>query len=290
MTAIAVSKYACFKKIPPGASVWSKFNASFENKDLSTTEIMDVIYKGYPVTTQHKNAWRTSENYLCGQHLALDFDSEDTQSTIPFLMKDKFIQRYGAFIHTTISHTPEKPRARVFFVLDQPIMQAKNYTAAAAALLWLFGTADRQCKDAVRFFYGAPNCTMEMIGNILDLETVKKLIANYQETGQIEKHQASKKEYLVPPSQQEVAEALNFIPPWGIDYDEWVQVLMGIHSAFGQEGYQLAENWADGKQGEVKQKWQSFHEAGNTTGQITVATVFGIAKKYGWKKLDFLPV
>ena len=42
-------------------------------------------------------------------------------------------------------HLPqeEKPRARVVFLLDQPIMQAKNYTLAASALLWVFGTADR---------------------------------------------------------------------------------------------------------------------------------------------------
>jgi len=284
MTNIAVSNYTLTKKIPPGDPFWPQFNAGFQNKELSTVEIMDTIYAGRAVTTQHKNNWRTSENYLCGQHLALDYDSENEQSTILFLLKDKFISRHGAFIHTTISHRDEAPRARVFFVLDQPILQAKNYTLAAAALLWIFGTADRQCKDAVRFFYGAPGCKMEMIGNILELQTVKKLIAQYQETGLSEKHHAVKRDYTAPPSQQEVYEALKLIPPNGIEYDEWVQVLMGIHSAFGDEGRSLAESWADGKPGEVAQKWKSFRPSGNTLGAVTIATVFGIAKKYGWKK------
>ena len=150
VTKIAISSIQCMRKIEPGAPVWKKFNASFKNADCTTSEIMDAIYEGYPVTTQLKEPWRTSENYLMGQHLALDFDTEDKTSTIDYLVKDKFIDKYGTFVHTTISHSPEAPRARVFFLLDQPIHQAKNYTLAASALLWLFGAADRQCKDAAR--------------------------------------------------------------------------------------------------------------------------------------------
>ena len=286
MTRIAVSRFELTAKIPPGDPFWPRFNASFQNVDYDTNEIMDAIYAGVPVTTWHKDNWRTSANYICGQHLALDFDSENETATIPYLAKDKFISKYGAFIHTTISHKPEAPRARVFFLLDTPIMQAKNYTLAAAALLWLYGTADRQCKDAVRFFYGAPDCTMHRIGNVLPLDVVKKLIGNYQESGQTEKRHATRRDYIAPPSQQEVADALRFIPAWGIDYDEWVQVLMGIHAAFGEDGRALADSWADGKPGEVAQKWNSFHTTGNVAGAVTVATVFGIAKKYGWRKVE----
>lgn len=285
MIKIAVSKYQITKKIPPGDKSWPRFNSSFENKELDTNTIMDYIYGGHATTTWHKDNWRIGSNYLCGQHLALDFDTEDNRSTIATLKTDKFISKYGAFIHTTISHKPEAPRARVFFALDAPIIQAKNYTLAASSLLWLFGTADRACRDAVRFFYGAPDCTMEYIGQVLPLEMIKKLITNYQESGQIERKQATNKNYLVPPSQQEVADALKFIPAWGVDYDDWLQVLMGVHSAFGNDGLGLVLSWADGKPGEVEQKWRSFHDSGNNSGAVTVATVFGIAKKFGWKRI-----
>lgn len=281
---IAVSSIQCKQKIQPGASIWNKFNASFRNCELDTRGITEAIYEGYPVTTQHKNNWRTSENFICGQHLALDFDSETKESTIDYLSNDKFISKYGTFIHTTISHKPEAPRARVFFLLDEPIQQAKNYALAAAALLWMFGTADRQCKDAARFFYGAPGCEFALLFGTLPLEMVKRTIKNYLASGANELKRTMKKDFTVPTSQAQVADALGFIPAWGITYDEWVEVLMGIHSAFGDSGIALAETWAQGKPREVDQKWRSFKDSGNTAGKISVATVFSLAKKYGWGK------
>ena len=280
---IAISRYQLDHKIAQGDPFWHDFNGGFENCEVDPVQLMDTVYSGKAITTQH-NVWRKAENYILGQHLALDFDSEDERSTILKLEQDKFIQKYASFIHTTISHKPDAPRARVVFVLDTPIMQAENYALAASALLWLYGAADRQCKDPARFYYGAPGCDMEYIGNVLPLDVVKKLIANYQESGQQERKQAARKDYTAPPSQQEVASALAKIPAWGIEYDEWVQVLMGIHSAFGGDGLALAESWGDGQPGEVWRKWQSFKDTGNTSGAITIATVFGIAKRFGWTK------
>lgn len=285
MTKIAISSIQCIRKIEPGANVWRQFNASFQNADCSVAQVMDAIYNGYPVTTQLKAPWRTSENYLMGQHLALDFDNEDKTSTIDYLIKDKFINKYGTFIHTTISHKPEAPRARVFFILDQPIHQAKNYTLAASALIWLFGTADPQCKDAVRFFYGAPGCDFEFIGGFLPLGVVKGIIKRYQESGAKEMKLATQ-EYKAPADQAEAADALRFIPAWGISYDEWLAVLMAIHSAFGDAGLFLADSWAQGKKNEVSQKWKGFKAGGNAAGAITIGTLFSIAKKNGWRRAN----
>ena len=280
---LAISKYKLTAKIPPGDPVWSRFNASFENKDVPTMDLMDYIYDGQAITTQHRNNWRTTENYICGQHIALDMDTEDERSTLAHLKKDPFIKKYASFIHTTISHKPEAPRARVVFLLDAPIMQAANYALAATALLWLFGAADRQCKDAARFFYGSPGCEMELICERLPIAKVKATIKEYQSTGMNERKRTVR-DYKATTDQEEVAAALKLIPPWSIAYDEWVSVLMAIHSGFGDAGYAMAESWADGKPKEVEQKWRSFKDTGNTAGQVTVATVFGIAKQYGWRK------
>lgn len=281
---LAVSRMALDHKLPQGDPLWSTLNSSFENVQLPAGRILRAVYEGHAITTQHKDNWRHSRNYLCGQHLGLDIDTEDKSATLPVLMQDKFISKYAAFIHTTISHREEAPRSRVIFLLDTPIMQPKNYALAAQSLLWLFGSADRACHDPVRFFYGAPGCQSEYLDNVLPLEVVKKLIAQYAETGRVEKKRADRNDYHVPPTQQEVADALAKIPAWGIEYDEWVQVLMGIHAEFGEAGYQLAENWAQGAQGEVSRKWKSFKPDGNTSGSISVATVFGIAKRFGWQK------
>jgi len=281
---LAISKERYTSKLLPGDPRWAAFNAGFQNVQIENVKLLDAIYYGHAITTQHKNNWRTAENYLAGQHIGLDFDNEDSTCTLSALANDKFISKYAALIHTTISHTPEKPRARVVFLLDEPIMQAKNYALAATALLWLFGTADRQCKDAVRFFYGAPECDFDYLDNVLPLETVKKLISKYQESGTHEKRRASNTTYNAPANQEEVSSALKLIPPWGVTYDEWVSILMALHSAFGDGGYNLAESWADGSQGEVSRKWKSFKPSGNTAGAVTVATVFGIAKRFGWHK------
>lgn len=281
---IAVSKYSLNKKIPPGSDFWVKFNSGFDNKEIGTDMLIQSVYDGFPITTWHKNNWRDGENYICGQFIGLDFDSGDANSSLSTLVKDKFISKYAAFVHTTISHTEEAPRARAIFVLDKPIMQSKNYVLAASALLWLFGTADRACRDSVRFWYGSKNCNFEYINEVLPLETLKHLIKQYQETGIAERKQAVRKDYKAPATQREVQEALARIPPWGIDYGEWINILMGIHSEFGDAGYPLAEAWADGKNGEVEQKWRSFKETGNSTGQVTIATVFGLAKQFGWRK------
>jgi len=183
---VAVSTWALDHKLAPGAPEWAAFNASFVCQDLTPFDFAHAIYDGHPFTTWHANNWRTSANYVCGQHLGLDFDAGDQTSTLPALLDNPFIHRHANILYTTPSHTPEAPRARVVFLLDTPIMQATNYALAAAALLWLFGTADRQCKDAARFFYGSMRCELEMFDNVLSLATVKHIIAQYQASGKRE--------------------------------------------------------------------------------------------------------
>jgi hypothetical protein len=278
---IAVSSYALDAKIPPGDTFWSAFNASFVNRDLTRLDLVEAIYTGHPITTWHRNRWRAGNNFECGQAIGLDFDTEDERSRLTTLIADKFIAKHSALLHTTRSHTPDKPRARVMFLLDTPIFQAKNYALAAQALLWLFGSADRQCKDPVRFWYGAPGCEVEYFENVLPLDTLKHLIAQYQDTGQRERQRHN---WTAPTEQAEVADALRKIPAWGIDYDQWVAVLMALHREYGDGGLALAESWADGAAGEVERKWRSFKPAGNYAGAVGLGTVFALAQSFGWRK------
>jgi len=263
MYEIAVSSMPLEAKIPNGSPFWNKFNASFYVEAIHQEKLLDLIYQGYAITTCHAPRWRTAANYARGQHLGLDFDTEDIQSSLSVLMDDPFISTYASLIHTTMSHTEEKPRARAIFLLDIPIMQAKNYALAATALLWSFGTADQACKDAARFWYGAPNCEFEFLGKTLPLSVLKNIIKNYQGVAQDMKRPPAR--FFPPASQQKIADALKKIPPWGISYDEWLTVLMGLHTELGDAGLPLAEQWAEGKDGEVATKWRSFKKTGNTS-------------------------
>jgi len=280
---IAMSSMALDRKLAPGDPIWHDFNGSFVNRELTPFDFAHAIYDGHPFTTWHANNWRTSANYICGQHIGLDFDAGDQNSTLPALLDNPFIHRHANILYTTPSHTPEAPRARVVFLLDTPIMQATNYALAAASLLWLFGTADRQCKDPVRFFYGSLRCDMEMFDNVLSLATVKHIIAQYQASGRRELRRQVRT-YTATTAQTEVADALKKIPAWGIDYDEWVSVLMALHREYGDAGLGLAEQWAEGGPNEVARKWRSFRATGNTTGAVGLGTVFALAQRFGWTR------
>lgn len=274
-------------KIPYGDPYWPTFNASFENKSLSQPELANAIYEGHPITTWHRNHWRHSKNYELGQHLGIDFDTEDGRSSLPQLMKDPFISRHAALVYTTPSHTPDKPRARAVFLLDTPIRQPQNYVLAATALLWIFGSADRQCKDAARFFYGGKPgaCEMEWLAHELPLSLVKDLIKRYQETGNHERKHLDRQYQPTSANEREVVAALQHIKAWGVSYDEWLSILMAIHSEFpGPNGEAIAESWADGKKGEVAQKWRSFSQDGNVSGRVGVGTLFQIAQDNGWER------
>jgi hypothetical protein len=277
---------ALSRKIPPGDSFWRTFNGAFENQQLTQLNVARRLYDGHSITTCCDPQWRKSENYKLGQHIGLDFDTEDKRSSIPYLVKEPFIQKYGSIVYTTPSHTPDKPRARVIFLLDAPIHQAKNYVLAVSALLWMFGSADRQCKDPVRFFYGGKPgaCEMEWLEHELPLALVKDMIRRYQVTGNRERRRSTFQPRDT--DQREIVDALKHINPWSISYSEWVSVLMAIHSEMpGPDGESLAEQWADGYKNEVAQKWRSFKDSGNYNGQVTVGTLFALAKANGWQRV-----
>jgi len=273
-------------KIPPGSPYWHEFNGSFRNQQLPQLDIASALFDGHAITTCCEPQWRKADNYKRGQHIGLDFDTEDQRSTIPALLKDRFIRRYASILYTTPSHTPDKPRARVLFLLDAPIYQPQNYAMAATALLWVFGAADRQCKDPVRFFYGGKPgaCEMEWLGHELPIELVKDLIRRYQATGKAERRRTQRDYAPGTADERDVVDALKHIDPWRIDYDEWVAVLMAIHSEIpGPRGMSLADMWADGYPGEVEHKWRSFDANGNTSGRVGIGTLFALAKNGGWE-------
>lgn len=273
-------------KLLPGDPAWSAFNAGFVNHELPQMDIAAALYDGKPITTWHKDHWRVGTNFLLGQHIGLDFDTEDARATIPALMREPFIAHHAAMIYTTPSHTPDKPHARVIFLLDTPIHQAKNYTAAVSALLWLYGTADRQCRDSVRFFYGGKPgaCELEWLNHELPLSLVKDLIARYQATGAQTKHHTTKTYTPGNADEQEVMDALQRIPPWGIEYLDWVNILMALHSEFPDSGLSMAEAWGNGKDDEIAYRWHRFKTTGNSNGRIGIGTLFAIAKRHGWHK------
>lgn len=84
--------------------------------------------------------------------------------------------------------------------------------------------------------------------------------------------------------EEEVLDILNYIPQQ-IDYNEWVSILMALHSKFGDRGIQIAEQWSPGFPGEVEMKFRSFSSDG-----VSLGTLIHIAKQYGYKRNPFKDV
>lgn len=77
---------------------------------------------------------------------------------------------------------------------------------------------------------------------------------------------------------KDAEDMLKVVKPWQNGYHWWVSILAALHSEFGDEALALAEEWADGKPGEVARKFKSFRKEG-----ITFRTLVYYAKRNGWK-------
>jgi hypothetical protein len=166
-------------------SWWRWFNGNFKNFDLPDVSILvEEIKSGHSYTAQHRG-YRKADNFRCGQHIGLDFDTGNYASSFVGILQDEYIRNNAYLIHTTPSHREHSPRARVIFVLDRPIYNVRKYallTEAFAETYKTNGEADPSCKDPVRIFFGATGCDVHIIGHTLTLETAAEIVIPYKET------------------------------------------------------------------------------------------------------------
>jgi hypothetical protein len=192
-------------RMPPEEKRWAGYNASFRPEEHNLRSLLAEIQQGYSFTCilgtcagLHCGGWCTAEackdipnhcgrppgyrvnrHFISAQSIPMDFDTGDERSTFEYLLADPFIRQFGAFLYTTLSHTPEHPKARVMFITDLPFTDAADYRWAKLALIAKFPGTDTSVKDPARFFYGTHPETgeTEYLGNILPLEVVNQLVA-----------------------------------------------------------------------------------------------------------------
>jgi len=277
---IAINKNST-GKIPPGDPAWGTFNDEFVNQECDMMELANWIYLGHAYAGWHEGR-RCIDNFILAQHLAVDMDTGDDRSSIDVLKDHELVRLWGSMIHTTPSHTKEAPRARVIFMLDQPIFEAKRYSAAAKFVAAQFDGADVQTTDASRFFYGSKDADIHLVGEVLPLLDLRLLYKQWQarqpkSTGHQQRGHGGAQFRSDEPIAQQLEKALSKLDPWQMEYTDWVRVLMAIHREMGDAGLPLALNWAQGSPGEVERKFRSFKPSGNASGEVTAATIFKMA-------------
>ena len=155
-----------------------RLNATFENLDLTASELGSEVAQGHAFCAQHGSKWRNKENFLRAGFLAADIDDG---MRIEDALNRPFVEEFGALIYTSPSHTPENHRFRIVFELEEPITDMLMMEQAYTGLIRKFG-ADKSCKDACRMFYGSEGAKLYLIsGSKLPKQEVDSLVIRGQE-------------------------------------------------------------------------------------------------------------
>jgi hypothetical protein len=157
----------------PDGSTPVNLGKGWEPFELSADEIAERIGRGLAMAPQYRGGHRKTANFICSSFLAADVDHG---MTLQEAQDHAFVRHHAAFIHTTVSHTEEKHRLRIVFLLDESIMSARDWADAQVGLALLLGS-DLSATDAARLFFGNPQATFYRIGRTVPPNVVANLIA-----------------------------------------------------------------------------------------------------------------
>jgi hypothetical protein len=110
------------------------------------------------------------------QVLAVDFDNGDSVEEV--IGKARSFGLEFTLVHHSFSSTPDHPKLRGVFFLDQPIVKFDEARDLSAGLAYLLG-GDRQCVDVARMYYGSTpesivSLNQDQVLKIADLKKVTK--------------------------------------------------------------------------------------------------------------------
>ena len=175
-------------KLPKGDKRWPQFTNSYQNKELTAPELWTAV-QNRQAFAPWVNGARSIENFECGQHIGVDMDTEDERSTIAALLRNPFVRTYASFIYTTHSHTPEAPRARIVFLLDEPVHDYARLQAIHDFVHVFVEGSDPQTRPIFGYF-GSVGAEVEYkrLYNVLELAKLRVMYTNYVKThGPLEK-------------------------------------------------------------------------------------------------------
>lgn len=291
---IAVNRQRFVEK--PGREMdWELFNGSFVNMEVDVLRFCNAIYLGHPYCPW-MDGKRAVASFQLAQHIAVDMDCGDVRAEIDTLKQHPLVQAYGAIIHETPSHTPDAPRARVIFVLDEPITDAAGYKAAIQVVTDLFDGADPACVDAARFFFG--NGKLHMLGRTegiwfhpdacLPLAELRRF-ARIRAAKQREAEQQNRGQWIqraptnghaAPDGDKmtldDLRDRLSKVHPYAMGYETWVKLIAAIRHVYGDASFGLVKAWSDvpGKEPLTDAKWHSLKDSHpNPAGYGTIVQI-----------------
>ncbi|MFQ6029235.1 MAG: hypothetical protein ACE5Q6_17290, partial [Dehalococcoidia bacterium] len=164
---ISINRTCPGEKLPSGDPRWHRFTRSFYGETHTLDSLIAEIRRGRSFAPVVKDGHRKQQNFLSAQHLGLDSDTGDWRSSLESLQADAFIREQGALLYETHSSTSEHPKARILFLLERPYTDGLAYRTVQQALAWKYGFTDPSVAEESRFFYGAQDCRVVRLGNVL---------------------------------------------------------------------------------------------------------------------------
>lgn len=165
-------------------------STTFELMTITPDELIDFATapgKGYATGP----AWdgpRGIGSFVAAYHIAVDLDDPNAARLAEL---DPLVIDHAAALFDTPSSTPDAPRRRVIFVLDEPIISAREFTRLAAWLADSLG-GDPKATDAARCMFGNPGAAMLLRhpDRRLSLATLRRWAGDAPQTHQDGHHEA----------------------------------------------------------------------------------------------------
>lgn len=146
----------------------------FEASEFSIEDLAEAVQLGCAFSYQFLGDIRRSVNFKATDILAIDIDAG---MTVDEAMDNDIVKGYASLLYTTASHSPDRHRFRLVFVLPRTITDGKELKAATRSLARRLG-GDMSATDLARVFYGSTDCTYEVLGSEISTEFLADLIAD----------------------------------------------------------------------------------------------------------------
>jgi hypothetical protein len=145
----------------------------WRNLDLTEEELVSQIVNGHAFSAHFREGYRKTLNFICSDFIAADIDGS---MSIEEALESAFVNRFVSFLYTTPSHTDDRHRFRIVFLLEETIEHSEDWKNCLLGLAVKVG-GDLSIKDAGRMFFGNRHAMIHKVGHLLPQKEVLDLIA-----------------------------------------------------------------------------------------------------------------
>lgn len=288
-TPIEIRYGANFKIIGKADPQKLSFGGAWKTTKGTIADLAAHIGKGHPwmpaLLNGNRQRWQTNANAACV--LALDIDEG---MTLAEAQGHPFIRQHAALIIESASSTNEHNKFRIVFILPTVLQGWENIRLCNKYLAHVVGSADPACKDASRYFFGAPGRSPVLLNESATLPDAfvdeakawdAAIAAEHEKRAEAERQRWEEWRSANPDSDPNelILQALDYADP-DESYSDW----LGIGATLKALGFpcHVWDGWsAKGSKyqsGECERKWRTFRSPEARPGHL-----FNLAKRGGFQ-------